>query len=87
MEFIFHVPDTVNDDEHAVVLFNIVVPDIFNDAFIDVPEVFQRIASHVPELVFNMILLVDGEAMVKSPTLLQILFVSCPFIWIPPNIE
>ena len=42
------VPDTFNDDVHVVVLFYIVVPDMYNDVFIDVPDVFKRIASHEP---------------------------------------
>jgi hypothetical protein len=62
------VPDIYRDDAHVVALFNIVVPDINNDVFIDIPPVFKRIASHVPELVFKIMLSVDGEAMVKFPT-------------------
>ncbi len=61
------VPNTFNDDEH-VVSFNIVVPDIYNDVFIDVPAVLKRIASQNPKLVFNIMLLFDGDAIVKSPT-------------------
>ncbi len=30
------IPDTFNDDVHVVVLFSLVVPDIYNDVFIDV---------------------------------------------------
>ena len=62
------VPETFNDEIHVVLLLIMVVPDIYNDVFIEIPALFKRIASHVPELVFNIILCVDGDAMVKSPT-------------------
>ncbi len=41
----FVVPDTFSDDVHVVLLFNIVVPDMYNDIFIDVLAAFGRIAS------------------------------------------
>ncbi len=74
------VPDTFNDDKHVVALLIVVVPDIYNDVFIDVPTVFNLIASHVPLLVFNIMLFNEGNSIVKSPTRLYILLVSCQLI-------
>ena len=85
---LYDYSDTFNDDEHVVEWFNSVVPDTCNDVFIDVPAVFrQRIASHNPKLVFYIMLLVDGDAIVKYPIHLYIWYGSCPLIWTSPNIE
>ena len=47
----------------VIILFNVV-----NDVFIEIPPVFKRIASHVPLLVFSIMLCIDGDEIVKSPT-------------------
>ena len=62
------IPDTFNDDLHVATLLIIVVPDTYNDVFIEIPVVFNLIASHNPLLVFNIMLCIDGDAIVKSPT-------------------
>ncbi len=55
---------------HVVALFSVVVPETDNNVFMDILPVFKRTAFHVPDLVFKIMLFVDSEAMVKSPTLL-----------------
>jgi hypothetical protein len=48
-------PDTFNDDMHVVLLFNVVVPDIFKFAVTFTPDVFHGChpgggkRSHYPE--------------------------------------
>ncbi len=81
------VPDTFNDDEHVVELLNSVVPNTYNDVFIDVPAVLKRIASQNPKIVFNIMLVVEGDATVKTPIRLNMLLESCPFIWTPQKME
>jgi len=41
-------PETLNDDVHVVVLLIMVVPDIYNDVFIEIPPLFNLIASQLP---------------------------------------
>jgi hypothetical protein len=61
-------PETLNDEKHVVILLIMVIPDTYNDVFIEIPPVFNLIVSHVPLLVFNIMLCIEGDAMVKSPT-------------------
>ena len=48
-----------NNDINVIELFNIVVPDTYNDVFIDIPAVFRRIALlegwNVFSICFNLI--------------------------------
>jgi hypothetical protein len=41
-----------------------VIPDTYNDVFIETTPVSNLIASHVPLLVFNIMLCIEGDAMV-----------------------
>ncbi len=66
--FIVAVPLTINDDMHRLALLNVVNHIIYNDVFIEIPSGFTRIVSQYPQLVFNNMLLIEGKAIVKSPT-------------------
>jgi hypothetical protein len=67
---------TFNDDEYVTALLNVVYPATYCNVFIETPLGFKRIVSQYLPLVFNNMLLKEGEAMVKSPTLIYILFLS-----------
>ncbi len=41
-------PETLNDDVHVVVVLIMVAPDIYNDVFIEIPELFRRMISQFP---------------------------------------
>jgi hypothetical protein len=41
-------PETLKDDVHVVVLLIMVIPDIYNDVFIEIPALFNRMDSQFP---------------------------------------
>ncbi len=41
-------PETLISDEHVVLLLMMVIPDIYNDVFIEIPALFRRMASQLP---------------------------------------